>query len=93
MQAPRSIATSLKLPLLNVGASRTAVEVAEINRQIKRATYEQSVQTAFREVADALAVRGQLDAPLQAQTQLVSALPAQPGPDRAPVPSRCRHRP
>lgn len=68
-----SLAPSLRLPLLDGGAARTAVEVAEINRQIGFTTYEQTVQTAFREVADALAVRGQIDTRLQAQAKLVDA--------------------
>jgi len=68
-----SFAPSLKLPLLDGGASRTAVEVAEVSRQIQFTTYEQTVQTAFKEVADALAVRGQLDTRLQAQEKLVAA--------------------
>ena len=48
-------------------------EVAEISRQIQFTTYEQTVQTAFKEVADALAVRSQLDTRLQAQEKLVAA--------------------
>lgn len=68
-----SLAPSLRLPLLDGGASRTAVEVAEINRQIGFTTYEQTVQTAFKEVADALAVRSQIDTRLQAQAKLVDA--------------------
>jgi outer membrane protein, multidrug efflux system len=68
-----SLAPSLRLPLLDGGSSRTAVEVAEINRQIEATSYEQTVQTAFREVADALAVRGQIDTRVQAQTKLVDA--------------------
>lgn len=68
-----SLAPSLRLPLLDGGSSRTVVEVAEINRQIEFTTYEQTVQTAFREVADALAVRGQIDTRVQAQVQLVGA--------------------
>lgn len=68
-----SLAPSLRLPLFDGGASRTAVEVAEISRQIGFTTYEQTVQTAFREVADALAVRSQIDTRLQAQEKLVDA--------------------
>jgi NodT family efflux transporter outer membrane factor (OMF) lipoprotein len=68
-----SIAPSLRLPLLDGGASSANVEVAEVNRLIEFTTYEQTVQTAFKEVADALAVRAQLDARLQAQGKLVDA--------------------
>ena len=55
------------------GALRANVQVAEVNRLIEYTTYEQTLQTAFKEVADALAVRAQLDARLQAQDQLVDA--------------------
>jgi NodT family efflux transporter outer membrane factor (OMF) lipoprotein len=70
---PWSLAPSLRLPLLDGGASSANVEVAEVNRQIEFTTYERTVQTAFKEVADALAVRGHLDARLQAQEKLVDA--------------------
>ena len=68
-----SIAPSLTLPLLDGGVSSANVEVAEVNRLIEFTTYEQTLQTAFKEVADALAVRSQLDARLQAQGKLVDA--------------------
>ncbi|RDE50680.1 MAG: transporter [Candidatus Accumulibacter meliphilus] len=70
---PWSLAPSLRLPLLDGGASSANVEVAEVNRQIEFTTYERTVQTAFKEVADALAVREHLDARLQAQEKLVDA--------------------
>ncbi len=68
-----SLAPSLRLPLLDGGASRANVEVAEVERRIEFTTYEQTLQTAFKEVADALAVRARLDARLQAQERLVDA--------------------
>jgi outer membrane protein TolC len=53
--------------------SGRTVEVAEANRLIEYTTSEQTVQTAIKEVADALAVRAQLDARLQAQVKRVDA--------------------
>jgi multidrug efflux system outer membrane protein len=40
------------------------------------ATYEKAVQSAFRDVADALAVRGTIDRQLDAQQRLVAAAQA-----------------
>lgn len=68
-----SLAPSLRLPVLDGGASRTAVEAAEVNHQVAATTFEQTLQTAFKEVADALAVREQLGTRLQAQARLVDA--------------------
>ncbi|MCX2860901.1 efflux transporter outer membrane subunit [Paucibacter sp. PLA-PC-4] len=65
-----SFGPSLSLPIFDGGASRTAVQVAELNRQVALAEYDKSVQTAFREVADALAVRATLGERLAAQTSL-----------------------
>jgi multidrug efflux system outer membrane protein len=49
------------------------LEVAEKDRDIAVAQYEKSIQTAFREVADALAQRGTIDEQLDAQKSLVEA--------------------
>jgi NodT family efflux transporter outer membrane factor (OMF) lipoprotein len=43
------------LPIFDFGARRAGVESARAGRDIAVAQYEQSIQTAFREVADALA--------------------------------------
>ncbi|WP_245587321.1 efflux transporter outer membrane subunit [Comamonas composti] len=44
----------IKLPIFDGGANRAGVEVAQANQQIALAQYEKTVQTAFRETADAL---------------------------------------
>jgi outer membrane protein TolC len=49
------------------------VEVVEIGRDIRPAAYDRTLQTAFREVADALAVRASLGERLAAQQALVAA--------------------
>lgn len=53
-----------------------ALDVAEADREIALVTYEKAIQTAFREVADALAVTGTVDERLAAQTALVQAAEA-----------------
>jgi outer membrane protein, multidrug efflux system len=47
--------------------------VAEVDRDIAVAQYEQAIQTAFREVADALAQRGTIDDQIAAQKSLTDA--------------------
>ncbi|ATQ76477.1 multidrug transporter [Massilia violaceinigra] len=68
-----SFAPSISLPIFDSGANRANLEVAKVNRDIGVAQYEKTIQTAFREVADALAQRGTVDERLNAQRQLVEA--------------------
>jgi len=63
----------LNLPIFNAGSNTATLKVAKVNRDIAVAQYEKAIQTAFREVADALADRGTLDAQLAAQQSLVDA--------------------
>ena len=66
-----SFAPSISLPLFDAGANRATLKGAEVSRDIKVAQYEKAVQTAFREVADALAARSELGNQLDAQTSFV----------------------
>jgi outer membrane protein, multidrug efflux system len=50
-----------------------AYRVSETEREIALAHYEKTIQTAFREVADALAQRGTIDEQLAAQQALTDA--------------------
>jgi multidrug efflux system outer membrane protein len=68
-----TLAPSLNLPIFNAGAKRAAVDAAEAARKAQLATYEKTLQTAFKEVADALAVREQLTERLDAQQALTTA--------------------
>ncbi|MEA3368238.1 MAG: TolC family protein, partial [Planctomycetota bacterium] len=56
--------------------SRTwsALKVTEVEKQSAIAQYEKAIQTAFREVADALAVRGTVDQQISAQESLARAV-------------------
>ena len=51
-----------------------ALRVSKTDREIILTQYEKTIQTAFREVADALAVQGTIDAQLVAQQSLTDAL-------------------
>jgi NodT family efflux transporter outer membrane factor (OMF) lipoprotein len=62
-----SFAPSVILPLFDFGARRAGVESAKAGRDIAVAQYEKSIQTAFREVADALAGQATFSEQLRAQ--------------------------
>lgn len=51
-----------------------ALGVTKVQRQIALTQYEKAIQNAFREVADALAVRGTVDQQVSAQESLVHAV-------------------
>lgn len=61
------------VPIFDAGRNRANLAVAEVDRDIAVARYEQTIQTAFREVADALARRGTIDEQLAAQQSLTEA--------------------
>ncbi len=50
-----SFVPSLSLPLFDAGRNAAALDLAEVRKDAAVAEYEGSIQTAFREVADALA--------------------------------------
>jgi len=52
----------------------SAYDATKAEKEIALAQYEKAIQTAFREVADALAVRGTVDGQVSAQQSLVDAL-------------------
>ena len=65
-----SFGPSIALPIFDMGRNQANLESAQAARAIAVAQYEKAVQTAFREVADALAARSTLAdqlAALQAQ--------------------------
>ncbi|MGM3389175.1 efflux transporter outer membrane subunit [Stutzerimonas stutzeri] len=50
-----SFLPTLSLPIFDAGRNRASLDLAEVRRDSAIAEYEGSIQTAFREVADALA--------------------------------------
>jgi len=52
----------------------SAYDVTKVEKEIGLTQYEKAIQTAFREVADALAVHGTVDHQLSAQQSLVDAV-------------------
>jgi multidrug efflux system outer membrane protein len=61
---------TITLPIFNAGANRANLKVSEVDRDIAVALYEKAIQTAFREVADALAQSGTIEEQLAAQQSL-----------------------
>jgi len=61
------------LPLLAGGALRGGLDQAKGERDLAVAQYQKAIQSAFRDVADALARRGTIQAQLAAQTALEAA--------------------
>jgi multidrug efflux system outer membrane protein len=68
-----TFAPNITVPIFEGGRLEAGLDYAKMQKNIQIAQYEQSIQTAFREVADALAARGTLDAQLQAEAALVEA--------------------
>jgi len=66
-------APQITLPIFDGGSNQANLKVSEVDRDIAVAQYEKTIQTAFREVADALAQRGTIDDQLAAQQSLTDA--------------------
>lgn len=68
-----SFAPRVTLPIFDAGSNAANLRVAEVDRDLAVAQYEKAIQTAFREVADALAQRATIGDQLSAQEALVAA--------------------
>lgn len=68
-----NFAPSISLPIFTGGANLANLRAAEASQQIAAATYEKSIQTAFREVADALATEGTVERELAARRDYAEA--------------------
>ena len=68
-----SFMPQVRLPIFDGGVNRANLSIAKTDREIAVARYEKSIQSAFREVADALAQRGTMDERLASQVALTTA--------------------
>jgi len=68
-----TFAPQLLLPIFDAGRNESNLALAKANREIALAQYEKSIQTAFREVADALAGRATLSDQVRAQQAQANA--------------------
>ncbi len=62
-----SFSPSVSMPIFNAGRLQAELNVAEISKEINVARYESAIQTAFREVSDALVGVGTYEEQLHAQ--------------------------
>lgn len=68
-----SFVPSINLPIFNMGRNQANLDVAEAEQEIAVATYQQKIQGAFREVADALADREGYQEQLSALELLINS--------------------
>lgn len=68
-----SVSPNVNLPIFSGGANAASLSDSKAQRDSYLAAYEKAIQTSFREVADALAVRGTIQEQLSAQSALVDA--------------------
>ena len=64
---------TLLQPIFDAGRNQANLEVSKVNKEIAIAQYEKAIQTAFREVSDALAGRATLGEQLRAQAAQTNA--------------------
>ncbi len=68
-----SVSASVAYPITRAGAARAGVQASEAQTRAALATYEGAIQTAFREVGDAMARRGTITEELAAQERFATA--------------------
>jgi len=68
-----SFAPQITMPIFDA-RTWAALRVSKADREIILTQYEKTIQTAFREVADSLAVQGTIDRQVSAQQSLVNAV-------------------
>lgn len=68
-----SIGPTIDLPIFDWGTRHANIKISEIDQKIAVADYEKAIQSAFREVNDALAAHAYIEDRLNAQQHLVSA--------------------
>lgn len=63
----------ITLPIFNAGENIANLDVAKIEKKIQIADYQKAIQSAFRDVSDALSARQTYDDEVQDQQNLVNA--------------------
>lgn len=64
----------IEIPIFNAGRNSANLELAKIRQQQSVVNYEQKIQTAFKEVADALALRETISQQITAQQRYLASL-------------------
>ncbi|MGI4848769.1 MAG: efflux transporter outer membrane subunit [Janthinobacterium lividum] len=62
-----SFAPTITLPIFDAGRNKANLDVSQVRKELAVVDYEKTIQTAFREVADALVARGLIDDEIEAQ--------------------------
>lgn len=68
-----SFTPRVTLPIFSGGRNTASLEAARVQREIAVARYERAIQAAFRDVADALAARGEIEQQVEAGQARVAA--------------------
>ncbi len=68
-----AVSPTASLSIFNFGKNQANLAYSRASRDAAVATYQRTIQTAFREVADALAQRGTIDEQLRAQSARANA--------------------
>ena len=64
----------IEIPIFNAGRNKANLKLAEIRQQQSVLNYEQKIQSAFKQVADALALRDSINQQLAAQQRYLDSL-------------------
>ncbi|CAD6557981.1 Outer membrane protein OprM [Paraburkholderia kirstenboschensis] len=68
-----AFAPSVSVPIFDYGSNKASLDVAEIEKQIEVADYENAIQTAFKEVSNALTARATYVDQVQADREYVTS--------------------
>ncbi|SHK06862.1 outer membrane protein, multidrug efflux system [Roseomonas rosea] len=63
----------ISVPIFTGGINEATLDYTKLQKRVEIANYEKAIQTAFREVADALAARGTYGSQVEAQRRLAEA--------------------
>ncbi|EPA8554247.1 efflux transporter outer membrane subunit [Yersinia enterocolitica] len=64
----------IEIPIFNAGRNKANLTLAQVRQQQSIVSYEQKIQTAFKEVADALSLRESISGQLTAQQRFLESL-------------------
>ncbi|MGH8325711.1 MAG: TolC family protein, partial [Steroidobacteraceae bacterium] len=68
-----SFAPTISVPIFAGGANIAGLRLAHVEKNVAIAQYQKAIQTAFEDVANALAARGTFDRQIRAEEHLVDA--------------------
>lgn len=64
----------IEIPIFNAGRNKANLQLAEIRQEQSVVNYEQIIQTAFKEVSDALSLRDSISQQIEAQQRYLDSL-------------------